>query len=84
MSKKSPILEGNDFKNQMWATGEASSIWPILSLLTFVAVTSTPHFSQITPLCFRLLYFPQRHSKSLIGPKIRAQKRPSLSGLNVL
>ena len=30
--------------------------------LTFESATSTPHFSQITPLCFSLLYLPQRHS----------------------
>ena len=50
----------------------------------FCLVTSTPHFSQITPRCFNLLYFPQRHSKSFIGPKIFAQNKPSLSGLKVL
>ena len=44
-------------------------------------MTSTPHFSHITPLCFLLLYFPHRHSKSLIGPNILAQNKPSLSGL---
>ena len=84
MSRNKPILEGRDFRNHICATGEANSIWPILSLLTLVAVTSTPHFSQITPLCFLLLYFPQRHSKSFIGPKILAQNKPSLSGLKVL
>ena len=52
----------NDFKNQMCATGVASSICPHLSLLTLERVTSTPHFSQTTPLCFILLYLPQIHS----------------------
>ena len=56
------ILLGSDFKNQMCATGEANSICPILSLLTFDLVTSTPHFSQIMPLNFILLYFPHKHS----------------------
>ena len=40
----------------------ASSIIPIRSRRTFDNVTSTPHFSQITPRCLRRLYFPQRHS----------------------
>ena len=44
------------------ATGAASSICPILSLLTLASVTSTPHFSHTTPLCFILLYLPQIHS----------------------
>ena len=56
------ILLGSDFKNQIWATGHAKSICPILSLLTLDLVTSTPHFSQIIPLNFILLYLPQRHS----------------------
>jgi hypothetical protein len=46
-------------------------------------VTSTPHLSHTTPRCFMRLYFPQRHSQSVIGPKIFAQNRPSRSGLNV-
>ena len=46
-------------------------------------VISTPHLSQTTPRCFIPLYFPQLHSQSLVGPKILAQKRPSLSGLKV-
>ena len=84
ISIKSPNLEGNDFKYQMCATGAANSIWPILSLLTFDKVTSTPHFSQTTFLNFMRLYLPHKHSKSFIGPNILAQNRPSLSGLNVL
>src|SRR5512135_91212 len=46
-------------------------------------MTSTPHLSQMTPLFFILLYLPQRHSQSFTGPKIFAQKRPSLSGLKL-
>ena len=46
-------------------------------------VTSTPHLSHTTPRCFMRLYLPQRHSQSVIGPKILAQKRPSRSGLKV-
>ena len=61
-SNSRPILEGSDFKNQICATGAASSICPILSLLTLARVTSTPHFSHTTPLCFILLYLPQIHS----------------------
>ena len=61
-SRRRPILEGSDFKNHIWATGAANSMCPILSLLTFARVTSTPHFSQTTPLCFILLYLPHIHS----------------------
>src|SRR5579885_3677242 len=53
------MREGSDFRNQMWATGEASSIWPMRSRRTLASVTSTPHFSQTTPRCFRRLYLPQ-------------------------
>ena len=56
------ILLGRDFKNHIWATGQANSICPILSLLTLDLVTSTPHFSQIIPLNFILLYLPHKHS----------------------
>jgi len=37
----------------------------------------------MTPLNFWRLYLPQRHSQSLTGPKMRAQKRPSRSGLRL-
>ena len=74
---------GSPLKNQTWETGEASSICPIRSRRTLDWVTSTPHLSQMTPLCFILLNLPHRHSQSTVGPKIRAQNRPSLSGLNV-
>ena len=44
--------------------------------------TSTPHFSQITPRCFRRLYLAAQAPRSpLIGPKILAQNRPSRLGL---
>ena len=33
--------------------------------------------------CFMRLYLPHKHSQSCVGPKIRAQKSPSRSGLNV-
>ena len=62
ISRASPILLGNDFKNHMWATGAASSMWAILSLLTLDNVTSTPHFSHVMPLNFILLYLPHKHS----------------------
>ena len=35
---------------------------PIRSRRTLALVTSTPHLSQMIPLYFILLYFPQRHS----------------------
>ncbi len=62
ISNSNPILDGKDFKNHICAVGDANSICPILSRLTFVCVTSTPHFSQMTPRCFSLLYFPHKHS----------------------
>jgi len=62
ISNARPILLGRDFKNQIWATGAASSMWAILSLLTLDKVTSTPHFSQVIPLNFILLYLPHKHS----------------------
>src|SRR5436190_24351424 len=74
---------GSPLKNQTCEQGEASSIWPSRSRRTFDRVTSTPHLSQITPRCFMRLYLPQRHSQSVTGPKMRAQNRPSRSGLKV-
>ena len=53
---------GSDFRNQICATGEASSIWPMRSRRTFCTVTSTPHFSQTMPLYFMRLYLPHKHS----------------------
>jgi hypothetical protein len=47
---------------KMWATGLASSMCAIRSRRTLASVTSTPHFSQITPRCLRRLYLPHRHS----------------------
>ena len=40
--------------------------------------------SHIIFLYLTLLYLPQAHSKSLVGPKIFSQNKPSRSGLNVL
>ena len=77
------MREGTLLKNQMWETGAASSICPIRSRRTFEWVTSTPQRSQVMPLCLILRYLPQLHSKSLVGPKMRSQKRPSFSGLRV-
>ena len=53
---------GSDFRNQMCATGEASSIWPMRSRRTLASVTSTPHFSQTMPRYFMRLYLPHKHS----------------------
>ena len=50
---------------------------------TRASVTSTPHFSQMMPRNFMRLYLPHRHSQSVTGPKMRAQNRPSRSGLKV-
>ncbi|RLR54087.1 hypothetical protein CKA49_37230, partial [Pseudomonas aeruginosa] len=33
-----------------------------IQLHPLVCVTSTPHFSQITPRCFKRLYLPHKHS----------------------
>ena len=77
------MRDGSPLKNQTWETGAASSMWPMRSRRTLDFVTSTPHLSHTTPRCFMRLYLPQRHSQSVIGPKIFAQNRPSRSGLNV-
>ncbi len=77
------MREGRPLKNQTCEQGLASSMWPSRSRRTLACVTSTPHLSQITPRCFMRLYLPHRHSQSVTGPKMRAQKRPSRSGLNV-
>ena len=53
---------GSDLRNQMWATGVASVMWPRRSRRTLLWMTSTPHFSQTTPRCFMRLYLPQLHS----------------------
>ena len=62
MSSIKPMRDGSDFRNQICATGEASSIWPMRSRRTFCTVTSTPHFSQTMPLYFMRLYLPHKHS----------------------
>ena len=62
MSRIKPMREGSDFKNQMWATGEANSMWPMRSRRTLAWVTSTPHLSQMVPRCFKRLYLPHKHS----------------------
>ncbi len=56
------MRDGSDFRNQICATGAASSIWPMRSRRTRASVTSTPHFSQMMPLYFMRLYLPHRHS----------------------
>jgi hypothetical protein len=83
MSSTRPMRLGVHLKNQMCETGTASSMWPMRSRRTRASVTSTPQRSQITPLCLMRLYFPQAHSQSLVGPKMRSQNRPPFSGLNV-
>ncbi len=62
MSSIRPMRDGSDFRNQMCATGLASSMCAMRSRRTLVCVTSTPHFSQTTPRCLRRLYLPHRHS----------------------
>src|SRR5580700_229380 len=42
MSSSSPRRLGMLFRNQMWATGTASSMWPMRSRRTRAIVTSTP------------------------------------------
>ena len=59
ISNINAILLGIPLKYQICATGAANSICPILSLLTFDFVTSTPHLSQTIPLYLTLLYLPQ-------------------------
>ncbi len=62
MSSIRPMRDGSDFRNQICATGLASSMCAMRSRRTLVCVTSTPHFSHTTPRCFRRLYLPHRHS----------------------
>ncbi len=50
MSSSSPSRLGVPFTNQMWLTGDASSMWPMRSRRTFERATSTPHLSQTMPL----------------------------------
>jgi len=49
MSSRFPIGDGSVLKNQMCATGTASSMCPMRSRRTLESVTSTPQRSQITP-----------------------------------
>ena len=74
---------GKPLKNHTCEQGDANSMWPSRSRRTLERVTSTPHLSQITPRCFIRLYFPHKHSQSVTGPKMRAQNKPSRSGLKV-
>ncbi|OPZ39934.1 MAG: hypothetical protein BWY99_01203 [Synergistetes bacterium ADurb.BinA166] len=76
-------LPGMPLRYQMCTTGAANSICPMRSRRTRLSVISTPHLSQIIPLNLGplRLYFPQAHSKLLVGPKMRSQNRPSFSGL---
>ena len=62
MSSSSPMRDGSDLRNQMCATGAASSMWPMRSRRTRESVTSTEHFSQMMPLYFMRLYLPHKHS----------------------
>ena len=77
------MREGRPLKNHTCEQGDASSMWPMRSRRTLLTVTSTPHLSQMTPRCFMRLYLPHKHSQSVTGPKMRAQNRPSRSGLKV-
>ena len=74
---------GTPLRYQICETGELSSIWPKRSRRTRDKVTSTPQRSQITLRWRMRLYFPQLHSQSLVGPKMRSQNKPSFSGLKV-
>ncbi len=66
---------GKPLKNHTCEQGEASSMCPRRSRRTLLSVTSTPHLSQMTPRCFMRLYLPHKHSQSVTGPKIFAQKQ---------
>ncbi len=59
MSKRRPTRLGVPFTNQMWLTGAASSMWPILSRRTLERAISTPHLSQTIPRYLIFLYLPQ-------------------------
>ncbi len=82
-SRSVPILLGMLFRNQMWAMGEARWIWPIRSLpdlrLYYLdAALLADDAAVLHPLVFAADALIVFH-----GPKIRAQKRPSFSGLKV-
>ena len=62
MSSRRPRRLGMLFRNQMCATGTASSMCPMRSRRTRAIVTSTPQRSQMTSLYLIRLYFPQAHS----------------------
>ena len=81
MPSKMASRDGMVLKNQMCATGDTRLMWPMRSRRTRECVTSTPHFSQTMPLYFTPEYLPQKHSQSLVGPKIFSQNRPSRSAL---
>jgi hypothetical protein len=74
---------GSPLKNQTCDTGAASSMWPMRSRRTASGSPRRRTCRTPTPRCFMRLYLPQRHSQSVMGPKILAQKRPSRSGLKV-
>ena len=80
MPSSVPRRLGMDLKNQMWTMGAARLMWPMRLRRTREWVTFTPHRSQIMPLYFIPRYFPQAHSQSFSGPKMRSQNRPSFSG----
>src|SRR3546814_19553947 len=67
---------GSDFRNQICATGAASSICPIRSRRTLETVTLKPHISQTLPLYFMRLYLTHKPSTALIEPKRCAHNRP--------
>ncbi len=81
MPSRMPRREGMVLKNQMWATGLTRLMCPMRSRRTREWVTSTPHFSHTMPLYLTPEYLPQKHSQSLVGPKIFSQNRPSRSAL---
>ena len=84
MSSTSAIREGIALKYQICDTGLASSMCPIRSRRTFLVVTSTPHFSHLMiSLLWEFLYLPHMQAPSLVGPKMRSQNRPPISGFSV-
>ena len=83
MSSSRPMRDGMPLKYQMWLHGRgqfnvAHALAANLALGDLDAA-AVADFALVADL----LYFPQWHSQSFVGPKMRSQKRPSRSGLSV-
>ena len=75
---------GSDFRNQMCATGAASSIWPMRSRRTLVTVTSTPAlFADDAPVLHALVLAAQALVVLHRAEDARAETARHVRALNV-